>query len=110
MDFALTKNTNTFYFRADEPVRGTLAVNRASGETYGLDSGWQTEWTRQLTLPEGIHTLEFDAVDQKGNRSIRRAVVETDTAAPLIMLESPVNGGTFTDNNIFIKGAADPNA
>lgn len=110
VDFALTKNTNTFYFRADEPVRGALTVNGADGETYSFDSGWQTEWSIELTLPDGIHTLEFDAVDQKGNRSIRQAIVEIDTAAPVIMLESPVNGGTFTDNKIFIRGAADPNA
>lgn len=110
VDFALTKNTNTFYLNADEPVKGTLTVNGADGETYSFDSGWKTEWTKELTLPDGIYHLEFDAADQAGNKSIKLAVVNIDTTAPVIMLESPVNGGTFTDNKILIKGAADPNA
>ena len=110
VDFALTKNTNIFSFRANEPVKGTLTVNGATGETYSFDSGWKTEWNKQLTLPDGIYALEFDAVDQAGNRSIRQAVVNIDTTAPVIMLESPVNGGTFTNNELLIKGIADPNA
>lgn len=110
VDFALTKNTNTFSLKANEPVKGTLTVNGAAGETCSFDSGWQTEWNKQLTLPDGIHFLEFDAADQAGNRSIRQAVVNIDTTAPVIMLESPVNGGTFTNNEILIKGVADPDA
>ncbi len=110
VDFALTKNTNIFSLIADEPVKGTLTVNGADGETYSFDSGWKTEWTKVLTLSDGIYHLEFDAVDQAGNRSIRQTVVSIDTTAPVIMLESPVNGGTFTDNKVPVKGAADPNA
>jgi|LSQX01.2.fsa_nt_gb hypothetical protein len=110
VDFALTKSSNTFSFTADEPVKGTLTVNGAAGETYSLDSEWQAQWSKQLVLPDGIHLLEFDAVDQTGNRRIRQAVVNIDTTAPVIMLESPVNGRTFTNNEILVKGVADPNA
>lgn len=110
VDFALTKNTNTFLLKANEPVKGTLTVNGAAGETYSFDSERQSEWTRELTLPDGIYYFEFDAVDQAGNRSIQQAVVNIDATAPVFMLESPVNGGTFTNNEILIKGVADPDA
>lgn len=110
VDFVLPTSINTFQLKANEPVKGMLTVNGASGETYTFDSEWQTIWEKELSLSDGIYTLEFDAVDESGNRSFHQKTVSIDTTPPNIMLESPVNGGAFSNKEIIIKGIADPNA
>lgn len=110
VDFTLAISTNTFRLTANEPVKGTLTVNGTSGETYTFDSEWKTVWEKELTLPDGIYTLEFDAVDEAGNRSLYQTSVSIDTIVPNIMLESPVNGGVFSNQEILVKGVADSDA
>ncbi|MDR3121032.1 MAG: hypothetical protein LBU58_06840, partial [Clostridiales bacterium] len=109
-DFGLASGTNSFILSANEPVKGTLTVDGASGATYTFDGGYQTEWQQELALPDGLHTLEFDAADAEGNRSIFQTTVSVDTAAPSLMLESPINGGVFTGGEILIKGAPEQDA
>lgn len=108
--FATANSTNVFKLTASEPVKGTLTINGASGETYNFDSTYQTTWEKELSLSDGIYSLEFEAEDQDGDKSMYQTSVSVDTTAPIIMLESPINGSIFTKNEIIIKGIADSDA
>ena len=109
-NFELSKNVNTFVFTASEAVKGTFTVNGADGTTYHFDSEYKTVWEQELALDDGVYTLEFAATDADGDNSLTQVIVSVDTTAPNLMLESPVNGDTFADNKIKIRGVADSDA
>jgi uncharacterized repeat protein (TIGR02543 family) len=108
--FALNRETNVFKLAANEPIKGSLSVNGVTGETYYFESEFKQEWQKELTLSEGVHSFEFSAVDEEGNKSLYQTSVSIDTTPPSLMLESPVNGGVFDNNEIVVKGFAEADA
>lgn len=107
--FALSGATNTYRITASEAVRGTLAVNGASGETYDRNE-FKLTHDIQLTLPDGVHSLEFAAVDEQGDRAIYQTSVSIDTTPPVLMLSQPLNGSIFQEGILSIVGIAEPEA
>jgi hypothetical protein len=105
----LSQNTNTFALSSSEAAKGTLTVNGADGVPYVYDT-YQTSWTQEMTLEDGVYTLEFAAEDEQGDKSLTQLQVSVDTTAPNLMLESPLGGDSFTDNKIIVKGVADSDA
>ncbi len=54
--------------------------------------------------------MEFHAVNSKGDKSMARETVSVDTTAPVILLESPISGGTFSGDKLHVKGVAESDA
>ncbi|MDR1603283.1 MAG: cell wall-binding repeat-containing protein [Gracilibacteraceae bacterium] len=99
---------NAVGFSADVPVSGTLTVNGADGESYTFSA--VSTWAQPLALADGVYTLEFRAVDGQGDISLIQTTLEVDTAAPVLMLDSPLSGGIFTGNMVTLRGIADRDA
>ena len=108
--FVTANTVSTVKLTANEPIKGTLTVGGGQGETYEFDDGYRAEWIKELTLPDGIHSMEFVAEDAQGNRSVFQTTVSVDTAEPVLMLESPVNGGIYTNNSVEFKGVVESDA
>ena len=66
-------------------------------------SGWKKiVFDYNLTLLEGVHTVEFVAWDMVGRGYTESVVIYIDITPPSITITSPVNGSSFAIDNIIV--------
>lgn len=97
--------------KSDVPVSGELYINA------GTDDGEWFEFTEKnaeisqtIALADGEHTVEFYAEDAEGDHAIVQEIISIDTTPPVIMLASPVSGGSFDGDAVTITASAEKDA
>jgi len=64
-----------------------------------------------ITVPEGIHTLFYYAVDSEGHQEgIKSVQFRVDTVPPQLAVTSPVDNAVLNSNNIAVSGVVDVGA
>ena len=101
-----SQTSNTVRITSTIPVKGTLTVDGAEGESYPFTT-LATEFSRQISLSDGVHTLEFACENEQGDQKILTQNVIVDTTPPLLLLESPTTGETPEGSKLQIRAAAE---
>ncbi len=99
-----------FTLTADVPVTGYVSIDEAEdGDKYkyiNVDS--QDSVSVSLTLNDGQHKVRFKGTDDDGDSFLYETTFTVDTEKPVLLLESPINGGTFKeDGSLTIKGISE---
>jgi hypothetical protein len=86
--------TNGWYI--SDVTINTSAVDPAPGSgletlTYILNGSSSTPYTDPITLPDGLHTIQFDAQDQAGLTDTMTQNVKVDSTAPLLNIETKLS-------------------
>ncbi len=100
-DVSFTLSTNV-------PVTGYVSIDEAEdGDKYiNVDS--ETRVNVNLTLNDGQHKVRFKGSDDDGDSFLYETTFIVDTEKPVLLLESPLNGGTFKeDGSLTIKGISE---
>jgi hypothetical protein len=97
-------NDNTVNIACSQAITGTLSVDGGAGGVVDVTETGEIA----ITLEDGTHTLEFAAENTNGDTSVTTLFVIADTTAPVLMIESPVNGDLYDTNTVTVSGAADP--
>ena len=61
-------------------------MDGAEGESYPFTT-LATEFSRQISLSDGVHTLEFACENEQGDQKILTQNVIVETTPPLLLLE-----------------------
>ena len=81
-------------------------MDGAEGESYPFTT-LATEFSRQISLSDGVHTLEFACENEQGDQKLLTQNVIVDTTPPLLLLESPTTGETPEGSKLQIRAAAE---
>ncbi len=98
----------SFTLMTNVPVTGYVSIDEAQdGDKYiSVDS--ETRVDVNLTLNDGQHKVRFKGSDDDGDSFLYETTFIVDTEKPVLLLESPVNGGTFMeDGSLTIKGISE---
>ncbi len=98
----------SFTLTTNVPVTGYVSIDEAQdGDKYiSVDS--ETKVDVNLTLNDGQHKVRFKGSDDDGDSFLYETTFIVDTEKPVLLLESPVNGGTFMeDGSLTIKGISE---
>lgn len=102
------------------------AINFTASADMKVSGTWQLDSDEELTgtftdatqipiafsnLPDGDHTLTIEGKNEKGDGFMESFVFNVDTAAPTLLLTSPVNGSGFEeDGKLTISGITENDA
>lgn len=111
VQIAYDKSSGQVSIEADTEITGELYINGdvSTGKWFEFKQAAQ-KLTKKLDLADGEYILEFHAVNAKGDKSMARETVSVDTTAPVVLLESPISGGTFNGDRLHVKGVAESDA
>ncbi|ASJ09478.1 hypothetical protein A3L11_09645 [Thermococcus siculi] len=102
-------NTNEVTFRLLSNKALSSAVLVLDGESHEMN-GEGTEWTLELTLPEGTHTFHAEAVDMAGNANEteeRSFTVDTTPPTLTFVPSTPENGSLLNRTSVTVSIRAD---
>jgi hypothetical protein len=120
-------DTTPPFLRLSSPAEG-LVTNRSSilvtGEAEGGSYLTVAENSQQLqgapparasfstpvTLHEGLNIIVVTALDMAGNTNKSTLHVTLDTVAPLLAVETPLNGSRTANSTILVEGFTEPGA
>ncbi len=78
---------------------------------YYIDSQNPTLYTTAISIPDGIHTLYFYAVDKFQNKEVTQSLqFKVDTTPPNITIASPKDGAVLNSKDVVIEGKLSENA
>jgi hypothetical protein len=76
---------------------------------YYFDNNSPAVYSGAITIPEGIHTLYYYAVDKEGHKEEARFLqIKVDTLPPVIAIISPQDNSVLSNKIVTIKGYVDP--
>lgn len=99
---ALTSQTSLSVSGRVDDVAATLTLNGVAVPTDASGA-----FSTSATLVEGANTLHFVATDSVGNQSTLNVGVVRDTVAPVISINSPVNGQITNLPSLPVQGSVD---
>ncbi len=116
-----TSNSNDMAFRANSnvPVTGNWDIDgdytsNINTATSGLSGSFTGETAIDINLadmPDGDHTLTVWGTDAEGDSFRVQKVFTVDTQPPKLLIDSPLNGGYFTETgDLQISGVTDKDA
>ncbi|NMA94047.1 MAG: hypothetical protein GX975_05240, partial [Clostridiales bacterium] len=93
---------------SDVPVSGEMYINAATskGDWYSYPNR-KTEIVQPVDLPDGEYTIEFHAVDAEGDHAVVSNIINIDTTAPVIMINSPRSGDYFEGDSVVVTATVD---
>ena len=99
------KNANGIYVaKLTFHVNATDAVSGIAQELIKIDQGgWRAPGS--LTLPGGVHTIDFSAMDMAGNKTVASRKIRVDGTAPTATISAASDH--CTNNEFLLSGTAE---